>query len=237
MKHGMQSLLLSAMLALGGTSVEALTPERGAVLTQHVHEEVRAAKPVGTMPAETVLRFDMLLPLGSPEKLDEFLAGVYDPANAAYRHFVTPAEFTARFGPSQAAWNELLAYAKQSGFVIVGGSRDEMDLRLSGTVRAIEAAFGVRMRVYRHPTESRTYYSPDAEPTVGMRAPVWHISGLDNFSLPRPRLQMRAAVTAKPLTTTGACPGNSYCGSDMRSAYYGGNALTGAGQSIGLVEF
>ena len=178
----------------------------------------------------------MLLPPGAPQQLDAFLADVYDPASASYHRFVTPAEFAARFGPSQADWNELVSFARQSGFTIVGGSREEMDLRLAAPVQAIEAAFHLAMRVYDHPTEPRTFYSPDREPSLDLHAAVWHVSGLDNFSIPRPRVQARAA-SATPRTSTGACPGNSYCGSDMRAAYYGGGALSGAGQSLGLVEF
>ena len=36
--------------------------------------------------------------------------------------------------------------------------------------------------------------------------------------------------------TTGSCPSASFCGSDMRAAYYGGS-LTGSGQSVGIFEF
>ncbi len=236
--------MLTAMLALGATSGHAQTQahERENLPTQHVREEVRGLKPSTALPADKVLQFDMLLALGAPRQLDQFLAEAYDPASPSYHRFVTPAEFTARFGPSQAAWNELESFARKHGFTVISGSRDEMDLRLKGTVRAIEAAFQVKMRVFDHPTEARTFYSPDVEPTIDMRAAVWHVSGLDNFSTPRPRLHARTGAAhshtaPKPLTATGACPEGSYCGSDMRSAYYGGSALTGAGQSIGLLEF
>src|SRR5262249_33204897 len=37
--------------------------------------------------------------------------------------------------------------------------------------------------------------------------------------------------------TTGSCPSASFCGSDMRAAYYGGTALTGAGQTLGIFNF
>jgi kumamolisin len=40
----------------------------------------------------------------------------------------------------------------------------------------------------------------------------------------------------EPNATTGSCPSASFCGSDMRAAYYGG-ALTGTGQSLGLLEY
>src|SRR5208282_1483093 len=35
---------------------------------------------------------------------------------------------------------------------------------------------------------------------------------------------------------TGSGPSASFLGSDMRAAYYGGTALTGTGQSLGLFE-
>src|SRR5208282_5887730 len=37
--------------------------------------------------------------------------------------------------------------------------------------------------------------------------------------------------------TTGSCPEQSFCGSDMRAAYYGSGPLTGAGQNLGLLEY
>lgn len=37
--------------------------------------------------------------------------------------------------------------------------------------------------------------------------------------------------------TTGSGPSASFLGSDMRAAYYGGTALTGAGQNLGLLEY
>jgi uncharacterized membrane protein len=92
------------------------------------------------------------------------------------------------------------------------------------------------MGVYQHPTENRTFYAPDREPSPALPFPLWHISGLDNYSTPHPALVRREAG-AKPAATTGSGPSASFLGSDMRAAYYGGTALTGAGQSVGLFEF
>ncbi len=67
--------------------------------------------------------------------------------------------------------------------------------------------------------------------------PLWHIAGLDNYSIPTPALVRRNPYLAVPDATTGSCPSSSFCGSDMRAAYYGGTALTGSGQSLGLLEY
>jgi kumamolisin len=47
----------------------------------------------------------------------------------------------------------------------------------------------------------------------------------------------RKALEVKSEATTGSCPEQSFCGSDMRAAYYGGTSLTGSGQSLGLLEY
>lgn len=76
----------------------------------------------------------------------------------------------------------MVSFAKANGFAVVGGSRDGMDVHLEGSVETIETAFHVTMDVYQHPTENRTFYAPDREPTVDLAVPLWHVSGLDNYS-------------------------------------------------------
>jgi kumamolisin len=111
-----------------------------------------------------------------------------------------------------------------------------MNVDVTGSVAAIETAFHVNMGVYLHPTENRTFYAADREPTVDLPFPLWHIAGLDNYSIPRPAL-VRRPPGAQPAATTGSCPSTSFCGSDMRAAYYEGTALTGSDQSLGLLEY
>jgi len=229
-------MLLFAM----GTSAQAQS-----LLTHHLHEAVVSGQVqyLNGLPATQALRIDIVLPLRDQAAgLEKLLQKVTDPSSPSYRHFLTVPEFTARFGPSQKHYDAVVQYAKSHGLKVVGGSRDGLDVQLKGSVADIEAAFHVTIGVYRDPAENRTFYSPDREPTVDLPFPLWHVSGLDNYSIPRPALEHRALgatsdTTVTPATTTGSCPGNSYCGSDMRAAYYGGTALTGAGQSLGLLEY
>jgi subtilase family serine protease len=194
------------------------------------------AKFLNRLPGTHTLRFDIVLPLRDQVGLDKLLQEIYDPTSPSYRHFLTVAEFTERFGPTQEDYDALIGYAKSNGLKVVGGSRDGMDVQLEGSVTSIEAAFNVSMGVYQHPTENRSFYAPDREPMLALPFPVWHISGLDNYSIPRPAIVHRS-LAAKSNATTGSGPSSSYLGSDMRAAYYGETALTGSGQNIGLLEF
>ncbi len=208
------------------------------LLTHHVREVTSngQAPSVGGLPATKSVRLDIVLPLRNQAELENFLQDLYDPSSPFYRRFLTVPEFTARFGPTQEDYDAVVRFADASGFTVVGGSRDGMDVQITGSVAAIETAFHVTLGVYQHPTENRTFYAPDREPTVDLPFQLWHISGLDNYSIPQPLYHHRD-LTVNSNATTGSCPSTSFCGTDMRAAYYGGTTLTGSGQNIGLLEF
>jgi subtilase family serine protease len=218
------------------------------LLTRHVREATLKGKAqsIGRLPATQAMRLDIVLPLRNQADLNNLLQELYDPSSPSYRHFLTVPEFTARFGPSQEDYDAVIRYAKTNGFVVVGGSRDGMDVQIEGSVASIETAFHVSMGIYQHPTENRTYFAPDREPMVDLPFPLWHISGLDNFSIPHPMFVKKSdfasahGINANAVVshaTTGSGPSASFLGSDMRAAYYGGTTLSGAGQNLGLLEF
>ncbi len=240
---GFKFLLVAAMCVVAAQQAKAAN-----LLTRHVRETVRtgAAPALGEMPANQTMQLDVVLPLSDPAGLKAFLQQVYNPASGSFRQFLTPAQFTARFGPTQADYDATVSYLEESGFTVVGGSRDGMEIQVKGPVSAVNRAFHVAMQTYQHPTEGRTFYGPDREPTTDLQFALWHVSGLDNYSIPHPMLEKRSdyaaahgmsSEAAVSHATTGSGPSASYLGSDMRAAYYGGTALTGAGQNLGLFEY
>ena len=233
-------------LALLGAVVAAAQAQ--SMMTHQVRDLVRdgQAQSNGRLPQNQMMNLDIVLPVRDPAGLEQFVAEVYDPASANYRHFLTPQEFTARFGPTQSDYDAVIRFAQMNGFTVTGGSRDGMDVQVRGSAAAVEAAFHVRMQTYRHPKEDRNFFSPDQEPTTDLAFRLWHVSGLDNYSVPHPlfvsKSQYAAAmgVDANQVVshaTTGSGPAASFLGSDMRAAYYGSGSLTGAGQNLGLLEY
>ena len=206
--------------------------------TRHVRNVVLngQAKSVGRLPATQPMRLVLVLPHRNQAALDNFLKEIYDPSSASYRRFLTVEEFTNMFGPSQEDYDAVVSFAGAHGLTVVGTSSNRMNVDVTGPVANIEEAFHLTMGVYQHPTENRTFYAPDREPTPDLAVALWHISGLDNYSIPQPAL-VRRNPGVTPDATTGSCPSSSFCGSDMRTAYYGGTALTGSGQSLGLLEY
>ena len=236
-------LSIAAFVSAGVVKGRAQT-----LMTRHVREVTLngQAKVLGRLPAIQIMQLDVVLPLRGQAGLDAFLAELYNPSSLGYRQNLTPAEFTERFGPTQQDYDAVVQYVQNYGLAVVGGSRDGMEVQVKGKVSAIESAFRVDLLIYQHPDEDRVFYAPDREPTTGLPFPLWHISGLDNYSIPHPMYVKKSdyalqhSINPDDLTnnaTTGSGPSNSFLGSDMRAAYYGGSALTGAGQNLGLLEY
>jgi subtilase family serine protease len=242
------SPILLTIAAIVGVFTNISGSKAQTVQTHHVREAISNgdARLVGRLPADQIMKLNIVLPLGNSPGLDAFLSAVTNPASPAYRQFLTPSEFTAKFGPSQANYTALVSFLTSNGFTVTGGSRDGMDVQVSAPVSAVESAFHITLNTYQHPTENRIFYGPDTEPTTALPFSLWHISGLDNYSIPKPRLLSRSEYAAAnnmsadgvvSHATTGSGPSASFLGSDMRAAYYGGSALTGAGQNLGLLEY
>ena len=167
------------------------------------------------------------------------LPALYDPASPDYRHYLTPQQFTDRFGPTEQDYQAVVDFAKKHGLTIVATHSNRLLLDVNGSVADIQKAFHVTMRVYRHPTQSRDFYAPDVEPTVDASLPIADVSGLNNYTRPHPNsLKMDSEPAGVPATPrTGSGSGGAYQGSDFRAAYLPGVALTGSGQMVGLLEF
>ncbi len=210
------------------------------VLHNHVRSAVsnRRAALVGPLSPERRMNVSIVLPPRNEIELRSLLSRLYDPHSPEYRHFLSVDGFTEQFGPTLEDYQAVVEFAQANGFTVTGAPANRMLVPISGSVAQIEKAFHISMGAYRHPTESRAFFSPDREPSLNLSVPVAHIAGLNNFSPPHPLVRKapaRQALTSQ--ATLGSGPGGSYLPRDMRVVYYGGTALTGSGQALGLAEF
>jgi kumamolisin len=191
------------------------------------------------MPASQTLRLTLTLPLRNQPELDTLIDDLYNPSSPSYRHFLTVEEFTRQFGPTEDDYASLINFADEHGLSVVATSPNRVNLDVTGTVANIQSAFHINLRTWQHPTENRSFFAPDREPTVDLPFQLWHVAGLDNFSTPKPAGLTRNpnANRGTPSATVGSGPSAAFLGSDMRAAYYGSGSLNGAGQYLGLLEF
>lgn len=204
----------------------------------HVPEAVAQLQPKGTLPPTNRLHLAIGLPLRNTNELDDFLARVYDPASTNFHQYLTLEQFTEQFGPADADYASVMAFAEQNHLTVEGTYHNKLLLDVSGSVEDVERAFHISMQVYQHPTEARDFYAPDTEPTVDVSLPITDISGLNNYVRPRPKsIERSADIENNAASGSGSGPGGAYRGNDFRAAYLPGVSLTGTGQEVGLVEF
>lgn len=192
----------------------------------------QTASRVGSPPADQMMHLVVSLPLRNAQQLDSLLQAIYDPRSPQYRRFLSVAEFTDRFGPSAADYDNALAFFEHRGFVAGPRAANRYLVALDGKVSDVERVFHVTMGLYKHPTEDRNFISPDRAPTFDLDTPIQEVLGLDDFMLPHNKM----AHAKVERSAGGSGPHGNFIGSDIRTAYYPTGGLTGQGQSVGLME-
>jgi len=194
--------------------------------------------PLGRMPGTNQVWLALSLPLRHAGELTNFLFSLYNPACPEYHHFLTPQTFAARFGPTPADYASILEFAHTNGLTVTATHSNRLLVDVTGRVADVERALHVQLHYFRHPVEPRIFFAPDRAPTVDVQLPLLEASGLDDFSRPHPNVWLRPIASSPRRSPNGGSGLNGlYLGNDLRQAYVPGTALTGVGQSVGLLEF
>jgi uncharacterized repeat protein (TIGR01451 family) len=218
-------------------AVLAILPARGAepqVVPSRVSSIVSGLPAVDRLPATNRLDLTIALPLRNREALTNLLHQLSDPASPKYRQYLTPAQFADQFGPAEADYEGIKAFARSNGLDLKGTHPNRTLVDLTGSVADIERAFKVNLRVYRHPVEGRTFHAPDGPLTLNLDVPVLAVHGLDDYVVPRPAFHRMTPSQIQPARGSGSNGG--YMGYDFRSAYLPGVSLDGSGQVVALLE-
>jgi hypothetical protein len=223
------------------TSPGALPGRRS--LRGNVPAAISRLQPLKLLPATNRMYLVLGLPLRNPESLTNLLANLYNPASTNFHNWLTSDQFTEKFGPTEEDYQKVVHFAEIHGMKIIARHSNRMLLDVAAEAADVEKAFQVKLRVYRHPTENRTFFAPDVEPSVDAGVPLLHVAGLNDFTIPQPlglhvQDKISEASTNQTITpyATGSGPGGSFRGGDYRAAYVPGVTNTGAGQYIAIVD-
>lgn len=190
-------------------------------------------KAISAVPSNESVSFGLTLPLRNTAALKAFLLAQKDPNSPFYHRFLSRQEFVDQFGPTQADYDSVIAFAKAQGFAVSRTYENRLLVNVSGTPAQIGKTFATKLQVYNNAVEGHTYNAPDVEPTVSSSVPILSVVGLSTRYRPHPMLKKANIIHAD---TTGSGTDGQFLGSDMRAAYAPGVALNGAGQTVGLVE-
>jgi subtilase family serine protease len=190
---------------------------------------------IGPAPADQVMHLAIAMPQRNVAALDDLLRDIYNPRSPNFRHYLTVAAFTERFGPTQSDYDAAVQFFASQGLAIEARTANRNIIDIAGKVADLNRVFHISLGMYRHPVESRTFISPDRAPTLDLAVPVQQVIGLDDYVKPYTKLVFPAKKNPPP-GVGGSGPQGYFIGSDMRAAYYPTGSLNGAGQSVGLME-
>ena len=241
----MTSFALALFIGAQAQVSQPINPVSGGQQLQVLHNHVRPvvssgqAVPMGVLPSTQRMKLTIMLPLRNQPALSDLLSRLYDPSSPDFHNFLSVTQFTEQFGPTAADHQAVLDFAAANGLTVTGTHSNRLVVDVEGSVAQVEKAFHVSMRTFQHPTESRTFFSTDREPSLALSVPIHHIGGLNDFARPHSHIKrLPDAAQANAIhPNLGSGTGGAFRPSDMRAAYAGNTTLTGSGQSVAMVEF
>ena len=155
-------------------------PNVQAAPTQDLH--------LGPLAPSQSLTFGLTLPLHRITDLKVLLGQQKDPKSAQYRKYLSQQEFLNLFGPTQAEYEQVQAFAKAQGFSVVRTFANRQLLTVSGSVQQVNSAFHIHMQSLKSFGEGRVYYAPDTAPSILGAVPILTVEGLSTRTLPKSML-------------------------------------------------
>ncbi|HEX3272046.1 MAG TPA: protease pro-enzyme activation domain-containing protein, partial [Ktedonobacterales bacterium] len=120
---------------------------------------------IGPTDPRRAISLSISMATASDAEINRALAAIEDPNSPDYHHYLTPAEYAQRFGPSAAALVTVERSLSDAGFHVTLPSAGGSLLGAQGTVAQAETFFRVQLSDYRT-ASGETYYAPDAAPRL-----------------------------------------------------------------------
>jgi kumamolisin len=165
------------------------------------------------------------------KSLDTFIANVSNPRSSSYGHYLTKAQFAARFGRTDAEVKQVKDFLRAQGLTVGKVHSGNLLVDASGTAAQLEKAFGTKLSTWKDAKSGRAFYANETAPTLptGIAGLVSDVTGLNN------RAQLHHQGSAKVNPHNG--PGGGYTPAQIKGGYNVSSTYTGSGQKIALLEF
>src|SRR5215469_5665640 len=99
----------------------------------------------GDLPAQQILPLQIQFKPRSQAQLNQLLEDQQNPNSPQYHQWLTPQEYTQRFGVPQAEFDKVSKWLTNEGFQVTGGSPADGYIKFNATVLAIQKSFNTRV--------------------------------------------------------------------------------------------
>jgi len=218
--------------------------------TPYPNKSTPAPQDIGAVTAQSGganLTVTLSLKLRNEAAAEALLQTLSEPGSATFHQFLTPAQFKAQFGPSDADVAATIAYLTTLG--LSAERLGATSLRVTGTAADLERAFQVSLHLYQVPAQgsapSFTFHAPTSPPKIPAKigAVVVGVIGLNSRPRYAPnykRLPANLFHAHESSQSRGLInPVGSLTVADFSKHYnvlpLAAKKITGAGQTVGIV--
>lgn len=216
------------------------------VLKNSLHPLAQAQFDAGRVPADTPLGGISIIFNRTPAQeaaLQTLIAAQQNPSSPLYHQWLTPDQFAAQFGMSDADLSKVQSWLEQQGFSIDRVARSKNAIHFTGTVRQVEQAFQTEMHYYK--VNGTQHFAPSTALSVpsALAPAVLGIKNLDDFrpvsrAISRKNSNLKHNFTGGGSTTAQNetilfAPGDIATAYDIKPLYNA--SVNGTGQTITIV--
>jgi Pro-kumamolisin, activation domain len=180
------------------------------------------------------LDLSIALSLRNQSALTQLIAKQNDRHSGLYHQYLSSREFLARFAPTQATVNRVIAWLRSQGLLVHSVAANHLLIDASGSLATIEQAFQTTLATYQ--VNGRTVYAPTTEPSVpdALTGLIVNIGGLDDVGT-----YTHAPIVRSKNISPRVGPGGGYAPTDLRTAYDLNSLISsanGTGQTVAIFE-
>ncbi|GFZ88159.1 protease pro-enzyme activation domain-containing protein [Dyella caseinilytica] len=180
------------------------------------------------------LHVEVSLNLRNVDDLQSFLQAVNQPGSASYHQFLTPAQFKAKYAPTDAQVQVVVAHLKASGFTNIKVASNNMLVSADGTASSANAAFNANMKTFSYKGKAHFANASDVTVPQTLGGIVDGVLGLQDYARPHVmshRISSDAAKAQASGTQVGHNP------TDFASIYDAGSTSTASNTVVGIITW
>ncbi len=254
--------VVGALVAAGAAAAPASAATHKQRLAHTQNTWVQHTKAQGNASAKGTSTFRVYLaPRGGLDALKADVAKVSTPGTASYRKFLSAKQYHAQYDPTAADAASVTNWLKSNDLTVTGTAAHRRYLAVTGSNDAVNKAFSTTIKKYRHAGRNVQANSTPVSVPSTIAPLISTVAGLDttprkveHSAAPSPGFrnarpcsrfygQLSAANEADGKTPLPKFQGKTlpyavcgYTGPQLRSAYEGSTALSGAGVTVAITD-
>jgi subtilase family serine protease len=190
---------LAVSLAIFTISARAATTASVRLAGNPSTADLAAAGVTNALAPASNLSMRAVMALRNQGELDQLIEDLQDPSSPDYHRWLTPDEFTARFGPTPEDLAKVSAWLSSQGFSVTSANASDRLVKFTGSTAQASTAFQTR---FVASIDGRYFANVDGPAVPAELSDVIQsIEGLDNLSgviaAPYPNSKVKGSVGAK----------------------------------------